>query len=230
VNYIDSYEITYHSKEIISPVRSRVEASAMATDSSSRRVELFVRSLSPAPTRSPVDDHLRRLRTLAGGERVADLSVDVWGREVGLSTTAARTDAGERVLDRVAAFREWAGQRGVTLEPFFETREVGAGLTGEPHTALVLPVCCLAEYEDNDLVHVAPYATEMAVHSVSDRIRALERERAASSDRDRRDGARAGTASRAHSPRPVGTVAETVATVEERSPDPADDASPTLGQ
>jgi hypothetical protein len=203
----------------------------MVTDPSSRRVELFVRSLSPAPARSPVDDHLRRLRALAADGSVADLSVDVWGREVGLSTTAARTDAGVHVLDRVAAFRAWAERRDVSLDLFFETRAVGAGLTGEPHTALVLPVCCLAEYDDDDgLVHVAPYATETAVHSVSDRIRALERESEGTERRDGRDTARAGAEPRADAPRPVGTVAESVATTEERSPDPADDGPPAVGR
>jgi hypothetical protein len=103
-----------------------------------------------------------------------DLSVSVWGREVGLSTTAARTDAGEFVLDRVAAFREWADAHDVCVETFFETREVDSGLTGESYTALVLPVVCLAEYRDDEVHHVAPYTTGSAVHTVADRISALE--------------------------------------------------------
>ena len=74
----------------------------VSTDS--RRVELFVRSLSPQSGRSPAVTQLEGLRALAD-EGAIDLSVSVWGREVGLSTTAARTDAGQFVLDRVAAFR-----------------------------------------------------------------------------------------------------------------------------
>jgi hypothetical protein len=137
-----------------------------------RRVELFVRSLSPAD-RSPTETQLHRLRRLADEDAV-DLSVSVWGREVGLSTTAARTDAGEFVLDRVAAFREWADAHDVCVETFFETREVDSGLTGESYTALVLPVVCLAEYRDDEVHHVAPYTTGSAVHTVADRISALE--------------------------------------------------------
>jgi len=138
-----------------------------------RRVELFVRSLSPGTGRSPTETQLNRLRQLAD-EGSVDLSVSVWGREVGLSTTAARTDAGEFVLDRVASFREWADAHDVCVEPFFETREVESGLTGESYTALVLPVVCLAEYRDDDLCHVAPYTTGSAVHTVADRVSALE--------------------------------------------------------
>jgi hypothetical protein len=139
----------------------------------SRRVELFVRSLSPGAGRSPATTQLDRLRRLADDGTV-DLSVSVWGREVGLSTTATRTDTGEFVLDRVAAFREWADTHDVCVETFFETREVESGLTGESYTALVLPVACLAEYRDDELVHVAPYTTDSAVHTVADRVTALE--------------------------------------------------------
>jgi len=138
-----------------------------------RRVELFVRSLSPRTGRSPPETQLDRLRRLAEEDTV-DLSVSVWGREVGLSTTAARTDAADFILDRVADFRDWSDTHDVCVETFFETREVESGLTGESHTALVLPVVCLAEYRDDELCHVAPYTTGTAVHTVADRISALE--------------------------------------------------------
>jgi len=202
----------------------------MVTAHSPRRVELFVRSLSPAPTRSPVDEHLLRLRRLAADGTVTDLSVDVWGREVGLSTTAARTDAGSYVLDRVAEFKSWAQRRDVSLDPFFETRAVGAGLTGESHTALVLPVCCLAEYESGDLVHVAPYATETAVHAVSDRIRALERGTDGSRGGNARNAARGGDRQHLRVSSSVESVAETVATADDQFPDRADDAPPAPEQ
>jgi hypothetical protein len=140
--------------------------------SDTRRVELFVRSLSPA-TPNPATAQLPRLRRLAD-EGTLDLTVSVWGREVGLSTTAGRTDPGTCVLDRVAAAREWADDNDVSVEPFFETREVDSTLTGESYTALVLPTACLAEYDGDELVHVAPYATDSAVHAVSDRVDALE--------------------------------------------------------
>lgn len=154
----------------------------MTTGSSRRRAELFVRSLSPASARSPAGEQRRRLRDLAERDGLSDLSVTVWGREVGLSTTAARTEPGSLVLERVAAFRKWAEQRGVSMDPFFESREVRSELTGEEYVSLVLPTSCLAEYEDGDLVHVAPYCAESAVCSVADRVSSLE-ERARSGRR-----------------------------------------------
>lgn len=136
------------------------------------RVELFVRSLSPPAGRNPARMQLSRLRRLDEAGAL-DLSVSVWGREVALSTTAARTDAGQSVLARVADAREWADDRGVCVDPFFETRAVTSTLTGEAYTALVLPVACLFEYRGGELSHVAPYTTDSAVHSVADRVRTL---------------------------------------------------------
>lgn len=157
----------------------------MTSGPSPPRVELFVRSLSPSEARNPVDSQLQRLRTLRTNEDVADLSVSVWGREVGLSSTAVRTDAGEFVLERVAAFREWADRRGVSLEPFFESREVRSELTGEEYATLVLPVSCMAEYEDGRLVHVAPHAADDAVCTVADRIDRLEERTRSDTDVER---------------------------------------------
>lgn len=131
------------------------------------RVEFHVRSLSEA--RDPTNEHIDRLRRLAD-RGVVDLSVSVWGREVGLSTAATETEAGRHVLDRVASFREWADDRDVSVEPFFRTRRVDSDITGERYTVLVLPSACLAEYRAGELVHVTPYTTGSAVHSVTDRI------------------------------------------------------------
>lgn len=139
-----------------------------------RRLELYVRSLSPDATRTPVETQLERLRELESSTEDLTLSVTVWGREIGLSTTAARTDAGRHVLDRIGAFRHWAEGEDLSLDPFFEPREVRSSVTGENYTSLVLPVSCLAEYSDDELCHVAPYATSTAVCSVADRISTLE--------------------------------------------------------
>jgi len=140
--------------------------------SDGRTLELFVRSLSPGETGGV--DHARRARTLAATGRVADASVTVWGEEVGLSTTAIRTPMGRAILDRVAELRSWADDRDVTMVPFFESRDVTSEMTGESYTAMRLPVSCLAEYVDGELVHVAPYTDGTAVHSVDDRLAHLE--------------------------------------------------------
>lgn len=146
----------------------------MATATPGRRsVALFVRSLSP--TETPAASHVERVRDLAEAGRVETASVAVWGREIELSARARRTQAGQCVLDRVADFRAWADERGVSMEPFFETRERSSSLTGEEFAALRLPVCCLAEYADGELAHVAPYSTGEAICSVADRLDWLDR-------------------------------------------------------
>jgi hypothetical protein len=131
-----------------------------------------VRSLS-AETAAGTD-HARRVRELDRTGRVDAGTVVVWGDEVGLTTTAFRTRVGKCIVDRVAAFRGWAADRGGTMAPFFETRSVTGEITGESYTAVRLPVACLAEYENDDLVHVAPYRAGDADCTVGERLQYLE--------------------------------------------------------
>ena len=139
--------------------------------SDGRRLELYVRTLSAAA--SPAVDHAERVRDLAAAGRVVDADVLMWGDEVGLSTTAFRTGVGKTILDRVAAFRAWADDRGATMAPFFETRTVTGGVTGESYATMVLPMACLAEYRDGELIHVAPYRAGDGTCTVADRLRYL---------------------------------------------------------
>ena len=136
-----------------------------------RRLELYVRSLSGGTAAG--EKHARRVRELDRRGRVESGSVVVWGEEVGLTTTAFRTRVGKCIVDRVASFRAWAADRGGTMAPFFETRSVTGDVTGESYTAVRLPVACLAEYEGDDLVHVAPYRAGDADCTVGDRLQSL---------------------------------------------------------
>ncbi len=137
-----------------------------------RRLELYVRSLSGGNAAG--GDHARRVRELDRSGRVDAGTVVVWGDEVGLTTTAFRTRVGKCIVDRVAAFRAWAADRGGTMAPFFETRSVTGEITGESYTAVRLPVACLAEYEGDELVHVAPYRAGDADCTVGERLGYLE--------------------------------------------------------
>lgn len=163
----------------------------MSTPTAGRRsVALFVRSLSP--TEPATTQHVECVRDLEAAGTVTDASVTVWGREIELSARARRAPTGQYLLDRVANFRAWADERGVSMAPFFDTREVSSSLTGEEFAALRLPASCLAEYEGERLVHVAPYTTGDAVCTVADRLRRLDE---ADPTDDRRDGAVAKRAS-----------------------------------
>lgn len=137
-----------------------------------RRLELYIRSLSPND--GATVEHAERVRDLAASERYDEAAITVWGTEVGLSTTAIRTASGKCVLDRIASFRAWADERNLTMDPFFETRTVTAPVTGESHATLGLPVSCLAEYEDGELVHAVPYHDGTVSWTVADRLDQLE--------------------------------------------------------
>jgi len=137
------------------------------------RVELHVRSLAPRAGKRQQERVIDRLDRLESAGHVDELSVDVWGRQVELSSAAARTDAGRFVLDRVDAFREWAAETGRSVESFFRTRRVESTITDESYAALVLPSLTLAEYRDGDLAHVAPCTDGDEVTTVADRLDVL---------------------------------------------------------
>lgn len=137
------------------------------------RVELHVRSLAPRAGQRQQDSVIERLDRLESGGLVDEFSVDVWGRQVRLSSAAAQTDAGRFVLDRVDAFREWADDTGRSVASFFETRRVESAITDEEYVALVLPSLTLAEYRDGDLAYVAPCTDGDEVTTVADRLDVL---------------------------------------------------------
>ncbi|PSQ19953.1 hypothetical protein BRD00_00525 [Halobacteriales archaeon QS_8_69_26] len=138
-----------------------------------RRVELWVRSSSPVAAESACRESVERLDSLVRDGVLSDRSVRLWGKAVGTSTTAARTERAREVLDTVASFREWAARRDRELTPYFRTREATSAVTDESYTVQVLPVRALAEYRGDDLAFVAPSTHGDTTCSVRDRIDAL---------------------------------------------------------
>lgn len=146
------------------------------SDTADRRVELSVRALSSRTGGGIQERALDLLERLERAGAVESVGVHVWGERVGLSTTAVETDCGQRVLDRIGRFREWANRNRVSLEPFFESRVTTSRITGEEYTTLHLPIIVLAEYENGDVVHVTPHEDDGSVTTVQDRLEHLERE------------------------------------------------------
>lgn len=140
-------------------------------------VDLHVRSLAPGPGQSQQERVIERLDDLETGGYVDEFTVNVWGRQVSLSSAVARTDAGQFVLDRVEEFREWAAGTDRSIDSFFETRRVESSITDQEYAALVLPALTLAEYRDGDLAYVAPCTDGETVVTVEDRLDTLERNR-----------------------------------------------------
>jgi hypothetical protein len=148
----------------------------MTTEITAERVtvDLYVRSLTPRAGNGRQDAVIERLERLADTGQIDEFSLDVWGRQVSLSTAAARTDAGRNVLDRVEEFRDWAAETDRSISSFFETRRVSSQVTDESYVALVLPMLTLAEYHDGELAAVAPCTDGDGVCTVPDRLDRLE--------------------------------------------------------
>lgn len=126
------------------------------------RYELFLREEVPAHA-------ARRHRTIVDRLEAAGETTEVheWPKRV------RRWSDGD-VLDRYDEFAAWADEVDVDLSPFFGSRGVYSFEDGRQFDALVLPVCCLAIYEDDDLVGVYPHANSGTTYSVDDALDDLE--------------------------------------------------------
>ncbi|WP_276261528.1 HTH domain-containing protein [Haloglomus litoreum] len=137
-------------------------------------VELWVRSLGHPSVFQAQRDLSDRLHRLEASDIVDQAEVEVWGREVVLSGATARTEPGRRFMNRLGRFREWAERNDATLEPCFEFSTTSSEFTGEEYTVVDLPVCALAEFDGDELVHVAPCTVGERVRTVEDRLSRLE--------------------------------------------------------
>lgn len=137
-------------------------------------VELWVRSLGHPSVFQAQSDIATRVARLEAGDMVNHAEVEVWGRELVLSATTARTEPGRRFMNRLTRFREWAERNGATLEPYFDISTTTSEFTDEEYTVVDLPVYALAEFDGTDLIHVSPCAVDGEVRTVDDRLSTLE--------------------------------------------------------
>lgn len=143
----------------------------MPSNTTPRRVELFVRSLSPADPsqqRGVVD----RLQALDAEGRLEDLSILVWGDRIA-PDIARRTANGRQLLDRLRAFQHWERDADAQLPAFDWQHSVTNLATDRSCTVIALPTMALAEYVDGTLSHVAPCRRDGTCYSVADRVAAL---------------------------------------------------------
>lgn len=133
-----------------------------------RRAELFVRADLPTPSekrRTAVESRLQELRCQGVFDGV---ETTVWEKRVPVSGDSCPEKS------RYNEFAEWATDAGVCLAPFFDTRECYSFDTGEKRRELVMPVLCLAVYDDGELTQVAPFARGGAPHSIEDYLDDIE--------------------------------------------------------
>lgn len=133
-----------------------------------RRATLFIRSDLPAPSQRRCSELEQDLRALVAAGVLDDAETVVWDKRVrayGPPQTSER--------NRYAEFADWATRAHVSLAPFFDTRECYSTTTGEKETQLVMPTMCLAVYEAEELVRVAPHANGGSTESVTECLEVL---------------------------------------------------------
>lgn len=135
-------------------------------------VELYVRSLASPGSCDVLDSVLDRLERLEETGHITAYTVEIWGKELTVST-ANRTEAGRQVLGRLSSFVEWADRTEHSLE-CFDRRRVHSEMIEESYQSIRLPTMVLAEYEGEQLRHVAPCRDGETVVTISDRLDALE--------------------------------------------------------
>ncbi|MBV0903088.1 HTH domain-containing protein [Haloarcula salina] len=132
-----------------------------------RRARLFVRSDLPTPSRKRCTAIECEVESLVCQGVIDGVETVEWRKRVPLRGD----NRGERELYN--AFAAWAREADVALAPFFDTRLCYSTSTGERRRELVLPVVCLALYDDGALVRVAPFADGGRTESVEECIAAL---------------------------------------------------------
>ncbi|WP_324663896.1 HTH domain-containing protein [Haloarcula sediminis] len=137
-------------------------------------VELYVRSMLPDGAGSRQESVLDKLDELEREDEIAGYNVVVWGKQIAPESAAAGTEEGRYILNRVAEFKQWALSNNVSLESFYQRTDVDSEAADSPFEAMVLPVMGLAEYDGDELAHVAPCTDGETVHTIADRLERLE--------------------------------------------------------
>lgn len=139
-----------------------------------RSLELFVRSLAPEGTGDEQVAVVTQLDRLQESGQIAEYSVTVWGNAVTHDSPLAQTEAGDRVLGRVAEFEQWAADEGLSLDQFIQRDEVHSTIRDTTQTVIRLPAMMIAEYENGKLQTVTPHEHDDGVVTVQDRLDSLE--------------------------------------------------------
>jgi hypothetical protein len=130
----------------------------------------FTRSELPPPARSRAENVYERLLEFRDGGHIDRVERTEWVKRAPVG------DCDRDIRDTYLAFTEWASDRGVSLTPFFDTRECFSREAGEMTDWLVMPAFCLVVYTDEDICAVYPHADGEETLTVDDGLQALGRE------------------------------------------------------
>lgn len=119
----------------------------------------------------PVDAHVETLRRCAAEGAIDELVLRSWPDQVRRSPESPEQDA----IERFEAFSAWADRASVDVQPPFETRTRTSMVSGAETDLLVLPLCCLALYDEaGGLVGVYPHSADGETRTVEDAIASLQ--------------------------------------------------------
>lgn len=138
-----------------------------------RTVTLWIRSFAPAMAGEKQESAIERLGTLTTREVLDDVEINIWGQKVELGERRFQAPQIERITAALAAFERWADHTGHCLEPFFRQRQITSTITDDTYHICRLPTLALAEYEDDELVHVAPCQAGEETITVDERLEHL---------------------------------------------------------
>lgn len=102
----------------------------------------------------PIDRQIETLQACESEGSIDDLLLRSWPKEVSRDESTLHHE----VLETYDRFSQWADQRGVSIEPPFNTRTSTSQVTGESRELLVTPLLCLEVYADDELVGVFPHS------------------------------------------------------------------------
>lgn len=155
-------------------------------------VELWIRSFAPASAGPTQERALEQLSDLESQAPIESVDVSVWGKEIEVDRPERAMQIPQlcRIERRLEAFENWAARTGRRLEPFFRNTHVESSITGESHDVWRLPTIAVAEFDGDELLHVAPVAmaTGRSMSSIGSRRSSRTRSHRWPSTRDRATG------------------------------------------
>jgi hypothetical protein len=148
------------------------------TDDDLPRVELRVRDSANTAIGDRPQTIYERLVRLRDDGKIDGVDAEIWGKQVRARTPTNPTDEirSARAREKYEELESWAKRNGHDLEPAFSTHTVGSLVDTGRETVIRFPVICLAVYDADDLLTVAPCTTEDGVRSVDDCLDMLRSE------------------------------------------------------
>lgn len=141
------------------------------------RAVLRLRTLVPSGINPIQSDVIDQLQELKAEGMITDLDIDTWGSSMGMTNPSNRDSTGTRKL--LSEFEQWEDTHSCTLSPAFgcpDTKLSGDDNT-EQGTYTILPLLCLAIYNDTTIQAIYPHRTSEEVRTIYDGIAALEARR-----------------------------------------------------